>query len=279
MTAAENEQLQQIERDRRRREALLLLILLGFSERALAHARAAVRVGADPVQSASDVIAGNPSLHLRGLQAGLVDLLKEVYFAGVWRAGITVGVMLDVDRTAPVPPHVAAAASELAIRTADAVRRIASIALAQARTDGLRTSQVVTTLGAAWRAAGMHRDNPYALEAAAERAVVTGFGAGMWDGWHAPEVVDVVVGFTHRTILDGRETEICHERAGYQRPRDDAYWLENWPSLHWGCRSIILPERKVPKGGWSTGYPINSAEPGFGRAPATAFGVRVGRAA
>lgn len=277
MTPEEQQQVDRIERDRRRREALLLLLLLGFSGRALQHARAAVRVGADPVEAAGDVITGNAALSLRGLQPALLPLLTETYVAGIRRALAIVGVVLDVPDDAGPTPDVAAAASELARRTADAVRRIAAVALQKARADGLGTSQILTALGEAWRAAGMHADNPFALEAAAERAIVGGFGGAMWSTWNDPDVRvrSGILGFVHRSILDNRTSNICIDRDALRLPWWHSYWLRGISPLHWRCRSVQLPV--LDRHDWSTELPTVPVEAGFGYAPAFLYGLPVGR--
>jgi len=267
--------LARIERDRRRREELLLLLLLLYSTRALVHARSAVRVGANPADAAWAAIMGGSHVDGPPLGDRLLPLLNEVYRGGLWRGALLIGETVDLHEPGiAIPSSIANAAAELAQKTGEAVRRVTTAAIASARQHGLGTGQTLTLLSEAFKAAGLHRDNSSRLETGVERAVVTGYGAGMWGAWHTPGAATKVFGFVHRTILDGRETEICHERAGFARPRDDPYWRENWPSLHFGCRSVIFPVMKA--GPWSTGYPINSPDPGFGRAPATAFGVAVG---
>ncbi|NBK25519.1 MAG: hypothetical protein EOM68_26305 [Spirochaetia bacterium] len=40
-------------------------------------------------------------------------------------------------------------------------------------------------------------------------------------------------------IEDGRQTDICRVRSGVILPYDDPWWNDNWPPLHYNCRSTV----------------------------------------
>ena len=40
-------------------------------------------------------------------------------------------------------------------------------------------------------------------------------------------------------IEDGRQTDICRVRSGVILPYDDPWWNDNWPPLHYSCRSTV----------------------------------------
>ncbi len=40
-------------------------------------------------------------------------------------------------------------------------------------------------------------------------------------------------------IEDERTTDICSARAGITLPYDDPFWKDNWPPLHYNCRSTV----------------------------------------
>lgn len=42
-------------------------------------------------------------------------------------------------------------------------------------------------------------------------------------------------------IEDSRQTQICRSRSGIIRPADDEFWENNWPPLHFSCRSTVRP--------------------------------------
>jgi hypothetical protein len=276
------EEQAKIERDRRRREALLLALLLLFGRQAMIHARAAIRVGADPVAAAADAIMGrgNAPAHVQhhGLATRATPLLQDAFAAG-FATGIAQGGGTDGIAVLPTgaTQYVFDYAATLQRKTAEAVRRVTGEALDNAHAAGLGTVATMGAVSDAFKTNGLHVDNPTGFEAAAERAVVTVRGSGQWGGWHVPNLLKMITGFRHHTIEDGRETEICHERAGLTLPVDDPYWLSNVPALHWGCRSLLGPVFGEQR--WTVAYPVSIAAPGFGIAPVLFFGLPIGRAA
>ena len=272
-----------IEHDRRRREALLLKLLLAFGRQSLIHARSAIRVGADPVEAASQVISGAglfapPHVQHEGLATRAEPLLRETYAAG-FQNGIEQGGGTDGIAVLPTGSrqYVADYAATLAEKTAQAVRRTVQAAMDLAKEDGLSTAGTLAALSDAYKTAGLAPQNSFAFEAAAERAIVTVRGGGQWAGWHVENLVKTITGFRHFSTLDAVTTEICTERDGLTLPIDDPYWLVNVPSLHWNCRSLLGPV--FGEQSWSTAYPQTIAAPGFGIAPALFFGLPIGRAA
>lgn len=87
-------------------------------------------------------------------------------------------------------------------------------------------------------------------------------------------------------IDDERQSEICAVRTGVIRPYTDPWWDDNWPPLHYNCRSTvreIFPEEAKARGLEPTGLPEiiendiededqivkrNVPTSGFGRRPA-----------
>jgi hypothetical protein len=280
MTAEEQAHLDDVDRDRRRREALLLLLLLSYSDLAARQARAAVRVGADPVEAAADAVRGRESLatgphvHWPGLQTKLVPVITEAFYAGVVRAAQMVGVTFDVPEEPPPPPVAEQQAADLADKTAAAVSRIVAGAVEEAEATGVNAAKTVRLIGEAFDAAGMTHARSHAAEAAAERLIVTTYGAGMRDAFEI-KFADRVTGYRHVSVLDDGTTEICRERADLKLPTSDPFWKTNFPSLHWGCRSCLMPI--VGKFQPSETYPTTRPSPGFGIAPPVAFGALVGR--
>jgi hypothetical protein len=109
------------------------------------------------------------------------------------------------------------------------------------------------------------------LKLGAERAIVSASNAGML---HAAISGERDVMIRHHTVLDGNETEICHDRANLTLPASHAYWRNGGvPQLHWGCRSILMP---APPGAEASEW-LPSIPPmiGFGFNPLPAWaGVR-----
>ncbi|MCF7952385.1 MAG: minor capsid protein, partial [Spirochaetaceae bacterium] len=73
-------------------------------------------------------------------------------------------------------------------------------------------------------------------------------------------------------IEDSRQTGICEARSGVVRPYDDPWWKENWPPLHFQCRSTvrgIYPEEATARGLTATDIPegLDPSQKGFGANP------------
>lgn len=266
MTADEKRQIDAVERDRREREDEMLLLLLLLLGTATSHAIAAVRLGADPSQAARNVLLGNPALDLGGLATPLARVLATSYTDGVRRTDLMIGTRPPI---VPVDPaRVAAyqtAATQIVSGLSQRVTGIIAQAVSDGREAGIGTRKIASSIRDAMKAGGYLGEDASILKAVTERAIVDAHGAGMWGGWKRPENDQHLVGFIHRSVIDSVTTTICRQRNGFTRPKDDPYWEGNWPSLHHGCRSVVLPVFKVRE--WSTEYPTEPPMPGFGRAP------------
>ena len=118
------------------------------------------------------------------------------------------------------------------------------------------------------------RSDSTGLRLGAERQVTTAGNAGLVDGFAAR--FGTVAAFRHVSVVDDRTTDICRGRHNLTLAVTNPYWLTNWPSLHWNCRSIVEPlgrgavlTERVPS--------LPSPEAGFGIAPASV--VRIVRGA
>lgn len=110
------------------------------------------------------------------------------------------------------------------------------------------------------------RSDSTGLELGAERQIVTASNAGLIDGAIRRTSGPRLEGFKHQSVLDDHTTKICQNRDGLQLPARDAYWEVNFPSLHWRCRSVVVPifGRFTP----SDWRPTTPPDVGFGRMPA-----------
>lgn len=45
----------------------------------------------------------------------------------------------------------------------------------------------------------------------------------------------------YNAILDGHETQLCHNLDGIIKPVDDPFWNTRFPPNHWRCRSVVDP--------------------------------------
>jgi SPP1 gp7 family putative phage head morphogenesis protein len=119
-------------------------------------------------------------------------------------------------------------------------------------------------------AAHYSRSDSEGLRLGAERQVATAHNAGLLSGAIAASGGESgptgrVSALRHVSVIDDRTTDICNERDGLTLSPTDPYWLANWPSLHWNCRSIIEPVfGRVPL---SETLPTVPPSEGFGAAP------------
>lgn len=235
------EQLAELERRREEREdelilLLLLLLALGVSE----------TDGADNRTAALAAIVG-PRAAVE-IAESMADMHADAF--PIYRAGLTLP-----DR-------------EELIRLYAPTGRVASDAMLDTIAEAIVAAGGDVALG--MLNAGYGRTNTAGLELGAERNIVTASNAGLLAA--AVATGETVTGLEHLSVIDDRTTDICQERNTLRLPVSHPYWLKNWPSLHWRCRSIIVPLTGEFESG--TGEPrhvrigtYTSPEPGFGIAP------------
>lgn len=275
MTPAEKSQIDAIERDRRKRERELLALLLLFFGDAINHAAYAVRLGHSPQVAASSVILGNPLLGLMGLATPLGRLLATTYADGVNRAYRMSGT------PPPDPSTLIPGAMEIYRPAAQGMANMLSNTLS-AKIDaamsadgmtGLTARQASTLLKSLLKSGGYGygvkpdgtRSGPYLLETTTELAVVNAHGAGMSVGSDAPEVALKIWGFKFVAVLDDVTTKICKTCNGTRLPRGDIWFKTHTPSMHFGCRSALLPIYHGAANAYATDAPDIDPMPGFGR--------------
>jgi hypothetical protein len=279
----EQEKVDAIERDRRRREALLLLALFALATDARRFITAGIRDG-----------HGIPDLTMRKLAPILLDSMADAHVAGIRRAGALAGVEL-IPRgvaTEELPEYEAAAglyvpaarAKAEEVRTALAGLAVEAVTEAvRAGTSPTRAVQAAFTRWG-WTAGDPASVDPgatgkpgWAAAGHATDAVLAGYNGGLFAGYRAGPVAERLTALEHRSVVDRRTSEICRDRHGLVLPPTDPYWLTNWVSLHRRCRSVIVGHfRPIAYSDWRPTVP---PEPGFGAAPAVAFGVRFGEVA
>jgi len=95
--------------------------------------------------------------------------------------------------------------------------------------------------------AGFHQSNPWYWETVFRTNIQTAYNAGRKMQIEKDPAIEYLefVG-----IRDSRQTEICRKRSGIVRPKDDPWWRNNWPPLHYSCRSYVraVYREEVAKG-------------------------------
>lgn len=245
----DTEQLDAIDRDRRKRENELLLALLLIGGQAYRTARHDVKLGSDPLYAIRLVLTGNQ--HFPGMVAPIAKAMVEAHQAGFARMMRMTGGTVEE----PIPVYTPAAQNAASLAIGTLVRQVNGALSAP-----VAPESTLDALKQAWRDAGWTARDPRTLRALTGSVIVQGYGGGMF---RAGQAIVKVRGFVHRSVLDDGTTEICVQRDGLRLPKDHAYWRSNFPPLHFGCRSVLMPV--LSDGPWSDWLPTVPPAPGWGR--------------
>lgn len=236
-----DEQVAAIEKERRERESAALLFLLALSNRTRQNVNKAIRTGGNWRRQVRSTLLGDESLDLAGGIGALSRIMADSHAAGVRTTGRLVGV--DV-----VPANTIQQLRELYRDAARSVlERIAGNledAIEKALGEAAPADSIladVQAAGGAFKVTGMVEDASRAAEAEATAVVTVAYGMGMDEGFRNPDVVAVLTGLVFINPLDNRTTPICRQRHNTILPLDHPWWFVNWPPLHFGCRSVVLP--------------------------------------
>lgn len=92
------------------------------------------------------------------------------------------------------------------------------------------------------------------------------YSAGRYVQNNRPDVVETHPYSKFSAILDGHETDICHDLDGTILRSDDPFWLTHQPPLHFNCRSDVtaISEEEARAQGIDTEKPDTEADEGFG---------------
>jgi SPP1 gp7 family putative phage head morphogenesis protein len=291
-----------IDRDKRQREAEMLAFLLALFLRARSHADLALRLGINPLDAVRDVLMGNPALNLKGGAGTLAKHLRAADVAGyrrtelviptarTGRANLPPGTQSprdigDVAGTTEAPSYAPAAdypsmARQTMGRMLGTLQRRLYLALAEAAGRGIGATR--NAVAEAFDKGGYVESatsKGWLAQTSAETLVGFAYSAGWANGWARPEAAARLRGFTFSATLDNRTTDICRVRDGTKVEPTDPWLRWNTPPLHFSCRSILLPD--FGDDFTPAAQPPYSPMPqdGFGRAPASAVGLRYVRAA
>lgn len=105
------------------------------------------------------------------------------------------------------------------------------------------------------------------LETVFRTNVQSAYSAGRYIQNNRPEVRATHPYSKFSAILDGHETDICHDLDGTILPSDDPFWASHQPPLHFNCRSdvtAISDEEAKAAGGVDEETPDTEADEGFG---------------
>lgn len=281
MTPTDQEAIDAIEADRRRRERELFALLMLLTDDSRKHAQSAIRLGVDPVNAARNVIMGASHINQPGGAGGIAGVMLNSYADGVKRvfkmAELPAPPFTREPGVIPRPQDVDAVDLTPAQRAYDAwattttqglYRQIAEkIVRALRESYSATVNEKVRALRESMEKAGFTRANPSAMELIAEQSILKAHGDGMYIGYRLPPVDARLVGFRHHSVVDNVTTDICLDREGFTLNKHHPYWLSNWPSLHYRCRSVVLPIFHGEPFVEDTVFPTVAPMAGFGRAP------------
>lgn len=237
MTDADQAEIDRIEKQRREREATLLLLMLGLVSTARTHAVVASRIGADPADAAHMVITGDQGGHFIGAAPIISAARMGAYEAGFRAGARLVGQELAIPETTR---HEAQGAfSEAATNYANDLADRVVLKIKGVQEQALGPKEELDGIRQAFHDLQITRTHPAHLEADVEAAVCESFGQGMGKAYDEPEAA--VWGFEYRTMRDERVRLTHREMDGVIRPTDDSVWKLWTPPCGWGCRCILLP--------------------------------------
>jgi len=266
MTPAE--QFNRVERERRQREAELLALLLLLTTGARRYAASAIRHGLSPTEAITRHVMGHAPLDLRGAARPIAKAMLEAHSNAVSRVEKLVNVELKFSPAAEQQfvRYYANAAQEYAAT----INRQLVKAVAEAQrigiAEGHNVVEQVRDLRDAFDAAGMSPDHPHRLDGIATKAVLEADGGGTAAAIEEPEAKEQITALTHYSVIDPGTTKICRARKGITLPPDAEYWTRNYPMLHEGCRSAVLPRIGAVKFKEPPEI-LPAPTPGFGVAP------------
>lgn len=277
----DDEKAQAIERDRRKREDELLLLLLLLSDDLRREIRNDFRDGFD-----TQYIDTHLTRFTVRASREIARSMAQAHATAFMRLGRITGQ--DISR-ADAPPDLAEQYKPMADEAARAMattirqsvfKKLAERSFMQSRVNaGVATDDEAAvakmsdraTVKDAFDSAGYTAAHPKALDVGVERQIVLASNSGMLN---AINTLPIALGIRHVSVIDSGTTPICRARDGYTLPADDPYWLTNCPSLHWGCRSVLIA---VPPGfEQSERRILPPPDPGFGQGFLPAFAAGTG---
>lgn len=84
--------------------------------------------------------------------------------------------------------------------------------------------------------------NPHLLETLVRTQIHTAYAAGRWQAEQAPEIDEILTGYTYVTVGDDRVRDDHAGFDGVTLPKDDPFWDINTPPNGWNCRCGVIPE-------------------------------------
>ncbi len=126
--------------------------------------------------------------------------------------------------------------------------------------------EVGDDLEAAWGGS-----DPWRLETIFRTNVQQAYGAGRFAQMTDPAILERRPWWRFSAIMDSRTSLYCRPKHGTVKRADDPWWRENYPPLHFCCRSDVMAltaDEAKGYGGETAGAAGPASQGGFGRTPA-----------
>ena len=108
--------------------------------------------------------------------------------------------------------------------------------------DNLHVKGGVEELKKVYDVLGITPRNAYTIENVYRTQVSLAWNAGKYQAEQAPEIQDILWGYTYSGVLDDRERDEHLKIEGVSLPKEHPFWEKSYPPNGWSCRCIALPE-------------------------------------
>ena len=204
-----------------------------------------------------------PAQELLGLAELLIQQMVRSHLRGLRRSMRAVGLSLASDFVSPA--HTEAieglrARIKLTDEDVVAIEEIYSPRAVQVATDlsrhlerklgraiavtqelGLHVREGADLMTQAFVLAGLDPLSPNAMEAIFRTNSQLAYSAGAWQADQHPAAQEIIWGYEYSAVNDDRTRETHAAMDGTKLPKDDSFWLENYPPNGWNCRCIAIP--------------------------------------
>lgn len=168
-------------------------------------------------------------------RAGIEDVFGTAVSALQRRLGLRPG---DVAR---MEQQMGATALRIVGATSlDAEQRVQRV-IAQAIADGVHVREGVKRLRQAFEAEGIVPRHRATLETIFRTHTQIAYAAGKQEMERSAAIDAILWGYTYVTVGDDRVRDEHAELDGVTLPKDDPFWLRNYPPNGWNCRCSVIP--------------------------------------
>ena len=84
----------------------------------------------------------------------------------------------------------------------------------------------------------------YHAETVFRTNMMSAYNSGRKEMYQDPDIKEYFPAYAYTSIMDGRETEICHDLDGFVALADNPIWNKIWPPNHHECRSTVVTINK-----------------------------------